>query len=74
MRAEVFFPPSLGLVIRYLLEITDLYHVVCLLSLSAGAGPARFNPLENSALPTPALLEIGSGVIAMYHKLSGTRF
>lgn len=65
-----FFYFFLDSVISYLLEITDLYHAICLLSLSAGIGPIRFNPLENSALPTLALLEIGFGVTNMYHNLS----
>lgn len=65
-----YFFPFLDSVIRYLLEMIDLYHTICLLSLSAGAGPTRFNPLEGSALPTLALLEIDFGVTDMYHELS----
>lgn len=48
-----------------MLEVTDLYHIVCVLSLSTGPGASKLNPLEASALPTLALLEIGFGVTAM---------
>ena len=48
-----------------MLKVTDLYHIVCLLSLSAVPRASKLNPLEASALPTLALLEIGFGVTAM---------